>query len=60
MTVKDIIKKKESKQVWDSAKHHYAELLLQTENTEDHRNYLWNKFVSTGDYFYASLVKLYG
>ena len=57
MTKKDIINKIEDYRTWDSAKHRYAEKLLNEFDCEDVRTYLWNKFRNTQDYFYCSLLK---
>lgn len=57
MTKKEIISKIESNKVWNSAKHRYAEKLLNEYDSDEVRNYLWNVFKQTGDYFYASIVK---
>lgn len=59
MRGKEIIKKIESKNISDKYNHYYSELLLKTENSENHRKYLWSKYVNTGDGFYAFLVKWY-
>jgi len=57
MTKKDIINKIEDTRTWDTAKHRYAEKLLNEYNTQDVRDYLWNKFRNTNDYFYCSILK---
>jgi hypothetical protein len=43
--------------VWDSAKHDYASILLETYDSEDTRKFLWDKFKTTGDYYYCSILK---
>jgi hypothetical protein len=43
--------------VWDSAKHDYASILLETYDSEDTRNFIWDKFKTTGDYYYCSILK---
>jgi len=57
MTKKEIINKIEDNRTWDSAKHRYAEKLLGEFNTKEVRDYLWNKFRNTKDYFYCSILK---
>ena len=57
MTKKDIINKIEDDNIWESAKHRYAEKLLKEYDTQDVRTYLWNKFRNTQDYFYCKLLK---
>jgi len=57
MTKKEIINKIEDNRTWDSAKHKYAEKLLSEYDTKEVRDYLWNKFRSTKDYFYCSILK---
>jgi hypothetical protein len=43
--------------VWDRAKHKYASILLETYESEDTRKFLWDKFKTTGDYYYCSILK---
>lgn len=43
--------------VWDSAKHDYASILLENYESEDTRKFLWDKFKTTGDYYYCSILK---
>lgn len=57
MTKKEIINKIEDSRTWDTAKHRYAEKLLNEYNGGDVRDYLWNKFRNTQDYFYCKLLK---
>jgi len=57
MDKKRLIKNIEREDVWDSAKHSYADTLIEKYNTEDVRDYLMNKFKETGDYYYMSLLK---
>lgn len=57
MTKQEIIKKIEDIGTWDSAKHRYAEMLLREYDGGDVRDYLWNKFRNTQDYFYCKLLK---
>lgn len=57
MTKKDIINKIEDTSTWDSAKHRYAEKLLNEYDNKEVRDYLWNKFRNTKDYFYCKLLK---
>jgi hypothetical protein len=57
MDKKRLIENIEREDVWDSAKHSYADTLIEKYNTEDVRDYLMNKFKETGDYYYMSLLK---
>jgi len=57
MTKKEIINKLEDNRTWDTAKHRYAEKLLGEFNGKDVRDYLWNKYRKTNDYFYCSILK---
>lgn len=57
MTKNEIIKKIEDNRTWNSAKHRYAEKLLGEYDTKEVRDYLWNKFRNTQDYFYCSILK---
>lgn len=57
MDKKRLIENIEREDVWDSAKHSYADTLIEKYNTEDVRDYLLNKFKETGDYYYMSLLK---
>ncbi len=43
--------------VWDSAKHDYASLLLERYDSKEIRDFLWDKFKTTGDYYYCSILK---
>ena len=40
--------------VWDSAKHDYASILLETYDSEDTRKFLWDKFKTTGNFLVSS------
>jgi len=57
MTKNEIIKKIEDNRTWNSAKHRYAEKLIGEYDTKEVRDYLWNKFRNTQDYFYCSILK---
>ena len=57
MTKKDIINKIEDSRTWDSAKHRYAEKLLNEFDSQEVRTYLMNMFRKTNDYFYMSILK---
>jgi len=57
MTKKEIINKIEDSRTWDTAKHRYAEKLLNEFDGEDVRSYLMNKYRKTNDYFYCSILK---
>jgi hypothetical protein len=57
MDKKKLIENIEREDVWDSAKHSYADTLIQKYDTEDVRDYLMDKFKETGDYYYMSLLK---
>jgi len=52
-----IMEKINNSDVWDSAKHLYADLLLHTYDSEETREFLWDKFKTTGDYYYCSILK---
>ncbi len=43
--------------VWDSAKHRYADMLLEEYDDEDVRTFLMDEFKKTGDYYYISIIK---
>jgi hypothetical protein len=43
--------------VWDTAKHSYAETLIKKYDSEDVRDFLFERFKKTGDYYYISLLK---
>jgi len=57
MTKKDIINKIEDSRTWDTAKHRYTEKLLSEFDCKDVRDFIWNKFRKTNDYFYCSILK---
>lgn len=57
MTKNRLIENIERDDVWDSAKHSYADTLLEKYDSNEVRNYLINKFKETGDYYYISIVK---
>jgi len=57
MTKKEIINKIEDTRTWDTAKHRYAEKLLSEHGNQEVRDYLWNMFKTTNDYFYCKLLK---
>ena len=52
MTKKDIINKIEDSRTWDTAKHRYTEKLLSEFDCKDVRDFIWDKFRETNDYFY--------
>ena len=52
-----IMEKINSNDVWDSAKHLYASLLLESYDSKEVREFLWDKFKTTGDYYYCSILK---
>ncbi len=52
-----IIDNLERDDVWDSAKHLYASILLKKYDSDSVRKYLWEKFQNTGDYYYCSILK---
>ncbi len=52
-----IMEKINSNDVWDSAKHLYASLLLESYDSKEIREFLWDKFKTTGDYYYCSILK---
>lgn len=49
----------ESNKSWSLAKHRSASMLLDKFGSDITIEYLWNKFKSTGDYYYASIIKSY-
>jgi len=53
-----IINNIEREDVWDSAKHNYANLLIERHDSEFVRDYLFKKFKETNDYYYMSLLKV--
>lgn len=57
MTKNRLIENIERDDVWDSAKHNYADTLLEKYDSNEVRSYLVNKFKETGDYYYISIVK---
>jgi len=57
MTKNRLIENIEREDVWDSAKHNYADTLLEKYDSKEVRDYLTNKFKETGDYYYISIVK---
>lgn len=57
MTKKEIINKIEDDNTWESAKHRYAERLIGEYDSKEVRDYLWNIFRNTQDYFYCKLLK---
>lgn len=59
MTKEELIKIIEDKKSWSLAKHRSASMLLDKFGSDTIIEYLWNKFKSTSDYYYASIVKSY-
>jgi len=57
MTKNRLIENIERDDVWDSAKHNYADTLLEKYDSKETRNFLFEKFKETGDYYYISIVK---
>ena len=57
MTKNRLIENIEREDVWDSAKHNYADTLLEKYDSKGVRDYLTNKFKETGDYYYISIDK---
>ena len=57
MTKNRLIENIEREDVWESAKHNYADTLLEKYDSNEVRSYLINKFKETGDYYYISIVK---
>lgn len=57
ITKESIIENITREDVWDSAKHRYADMLLQEYDNEDVRTFLMDKFKKTGDYYYISIIK---
>ena len=57
MSKEELINILESNRSWSLAKHRCASELLHRFKSKETVNYIWNKFVETGDYYYASIVK---
>tara|TARA_Y100000385_G_C12616094_1_gene434996 strand:- start:321 stop:518 length:198 start_codon:yes stop_codon:yes gene_type:complete len=57
MKMKNLISNIQSDEVWDSAKHSYADMLLEKYDSEEVRDFLFNEFKKTGDYYYCKLIK---
>jgi hypothetical protein len=57
VTKEELIKIIEDEKSWSLAKHRSASMLLDNFKDDKVIEYLWNKFKSTGDYYYASIVK---
>ena len=57
ITKKLLIENITREDVWDSAKHRYADMLLEKYDDEEVRTFLLNKFKKTGDYYYMSIIK---
>jgi hypothetical protein len=55
----ELIELIESKTSWTLAKHRSAEQLLEYHNSKEIRQFIWDLFVKTGDYYYCSILKLY-
>jgi len=47
----------ESKDSWTLAKHRSASQLLEHFDSKEVRDYIWNLFVTTSDYYYCSILK---
>ena len=50
----------ESQVTWDLAKHRSASQLLEHYDSRETRNYIWNLFLVTKDYYYCSILKNIG
>lgn len=57
--IKELKKTIESEdiRVWNPHKHSCADKLVEIEPTIDTKEYLWERFKLTGDYYYATLSK---
>ena len=55
--LKSIIESEDEK-VWNAHKHNSADKLVQIEPTIETKDYLWERFKKTGDYYYAVTSKL--
>ena len=53
-----IINNIEREGVWITAKHRYADLLIERYDSEFVKDYLFKKFKETNDYYYMSLLKI--
>jgi len=58
MTREILIDNIEREDVWVSAKHRYADLLIERYDSEFVRDYLFKKFKETNDYYYISLLMI--
>ena len=58
MDKKTLINNIQREDVWTSAKHSYASILLDKFDSEEVRDFLYKQFVDTGDYYYCSILKL--
>ena len=54
--LKDVIES-EDRKVWSVHKHSCADNLVKLEPTIETKEYLWERFKVTGDYYYAGLSK---
>jgi len=57
MKMKNLISNIQSDEVWDSAKHKYADMLLEKYDSEEVRDFLFNEFKKTVDYYDCSIIK---
>ena len=54
--LKEVIES-EDRKVWSVHKHSCADRLVNLEPTVETKEYLWERFKKTGDYYYASISK---
>lgn len=57
MSKEELINTIEDPTNWSVAKHRAADHLLTLYPDKETREYLWNRFVVTGDYYYNSILK---
>ena len=57
MDLNTLIENIERDDVWVSAKHIYASILLKEHDSELVRKFIWDEFKKTGDYYYCSILK---
>ena len=57
MNKEELIELIESDKSWTLAKHRSADQLIESFDSQETREYMWNKFLETNDYYYASLYK---
>ena len=56
MSKEELIEIIESPKSWSVAKHRSASQLIEKFNSKETRQYIWNLYVKTGDYYYCSIL----